>query len=137
MKIRNLSSIPTPKTKEVFNMGTWVDFNAVKAAVSIEMVLGRYGVNWLKKNPGGELRGRCPIHRGKDNSFNANTIKNNFQCFVPSCGAKGNVLDFVAAMEKCSVRDAALKLQDWFQVASNDGGGRSGKVAPAAAETGS
>ena len=30
----------------------------------------------------------------------------------------GNVLDFVAAMERCSVRDAALKLQDWFTVAT-------------------
>ena len=26
------------------------------------------------------------------------------------------MLDFVAAMERCSVRDAALKLQDWFAV---------------------
>src|SRR5260370_9677891 len=28
----------------------------------------------------------------------------------------GNVLDFVAAMEQCSVRDAAIKLQMWFLV---------------------
>ena len=28
----------------------------------------------------------------------------------------GNVLDFVAAMEQCSVRDAAIKLQLWFLV---------------------
>jgi DNA primase len=28
----------------------------------------------------------------------------------------GNVLDFVAAMEKCSVRDAAIRLQSWFLV---------------------
>jgi DNA primase len=40
--------------------------------------------------------------------------KNVFQCF--SCHAKGNVLDFVAAMEKCSVREAAIKMQSWFQV---------------------
>ena len=26
------------------------------------------------------------------------------------------MLDFVAAMEKCSVRDAGLKLQGWFQI---------------------
>jgi len=42
----------------------WVDFKAVKTAVSMEMILGRYGVNWLRKS-GDELRGRCPIHQGE------------------------------------------------------------------------
>jgi DNA primase len=31
------------------------------------------------------------------------------------------VLDFVAAMDKCSVRDAGLKLQDWFGAAAVNG----------------
>src|SRR5262249_54726386 len=43
-----------------------------------------------------------------------NPDKNAFHCF--SCEAKGNVLDFVAAMEKCSIRDAGVKLQQWFNV---------------------
>jgi hypothetical protein len=34
--------------------------------------------------------------------------------FVDRIG--GNVLDFVAAMEKCSIRDAVIKLQMWFLV---------------------
>lgn len=90
----------------------WVDFKAIKEAVTLEPVLDRYGVK-LKRS-GKELRGRCPIHQGDGaDSFHANTEKNAFHCF--SCQAKGNVLDFVAAMEKCSVRDAALKLQGWFQ----------------------
>lgn len=92
-------------------MGMWVDFQAVKQAVTLGQVLERYGVKL--KRTGKELHGRCPIHQGKgDESFRANTEKNAFQCF--SCQAKGNVLDFVAAMEKCSVRDAGLKLQEWF-----------------------
>src|SRR5207245_2602950 len=41
------------------------------------------------------------------------TVKNNFNCF--SCRKHGNVLDLVAAMENCSVRDAAVRLQDWFR----------------------
>jgi DNA primase len=94
----------------------WVDFKAVKAAVSMEAILGRYGVNWLRKNDD-ELRGRCPIHQGEGQStFHVNLSKNAFQCF--SCKAHGNVLDFVAAMEKCSVREAALKLQEWFAITS-------------------
>ena len=97
----------------------WVDFKAIKQAVMIGQVLDRYGVK-LKKS-GKELRGRCPIHQGDGtDSFHVSTEKNAFHCF--SCQAKGNVLDLVAAMEKCSVRDAGLKLQQWY----NLGGGNSG-----------
>lgn len=92
----------------------WVDFKAVKAAVSLQMVLNRYDINWLRKS-GQELRGRCPIHKGEgDRTFHVNVTKGAFNCF--SCKHRGNVLDFVAAMEQCSVRDAALKLRDWFGV---------------------
>jgi len=92
----------------------WVDFKAVKAAVSMEQILDRYQVNWLRKKDE-ELRGRCPIHQGEgQSSFHVNLAKNAFHCF--SCKAHGNVLDFVAAMEKCSVRDAALKLAEWFTI---------------------
>jgi DNA primase len=90
----------------------WVDFASVKQAVTIAAVLQRYQIQGLKKH-GAELRGRCPIHKGEgQESFHANVEKNCFQCF--SCGRRGNVLDFVAAMEGCGVRDAGLKLQDWF-----------------------
>src|SRR5438105_15750247 len=60
-----------------------------------------------------QLEGACPIHRGKrDDSFRASLSKNVFHCFA--CQASGNVLDFVAAMERCSIREAALRLQQWF-----------------------
>jgi DNA primase len=103
----------------------WVDFRLVKQTVSMQAVLDHYGINWLRKN-GDELRGRCPIHKGEgERSFHVNTAKNAFQCF--SCKARGNVLDFVAAMEKCSVRDAAFKLKGWFEV----GKGGQAMAAPA------
>jgi len=93
----------------------WVDFRIIKAAVTMQMVLDRYSIP-LKKS-GQELRGKCPIHHGSNNKhFTANVSKNVFKCFFAECGAHGNVLDFVAAMERCSVRDAAVKLRDWFQV---------------------
>src|ERR1035441_8591047 len=95
---------------------SWVDFKAIKEAVTLGQVLDRYGVKL--KRIGKELCGPCPIHQGDGTrSFHANTEKNAFHCF--SCQAKGNVLDFVAAMEKCSVRDAALKLKDWFPVSGS------------------
>lgn len=93
----------------------WVDFRIIKAAVTMQMVLDRYGVT-LKKS-GHELRGKCPIHRGSNNKhFTVNVSKNVFKCFFMECGAHGNVLDFVAAMERCSVRDAAIKLRDFFKI---------------------
>ena len=46
--------------------------------------------------------------------------KNAFNCFSSDCKAKGNVLDFVAAMEHCTVKDAALKLADWFKVGESE-----------------
>jgi DNA primase len=93
---------------------SWVDFKSIKAAVSIEMLLARYNVNWLRRKDD-ELRGRCPIHQGEGtDTFHASVSKNVFNCF--SCKKRGNVLDFVAAMERCSVRDAAVKIAEWFSV---------------------
>jgi len=98
----------------------WVDFKVIKSAVNLQVVLDHYGINWLRKN-GNELRGRCPIHQGEGNdAFHVNLVKNAFQCF--SCKAKGNVLDFVAAMEECSVRDAAVRLAQWFTIAEPESG---------------
>lgn len=92
----------------------WVDFRAVKEAVSMEAVLRHYRVPGLRRLHG-QLQGRCPIHRGeRQDSFRASLHKSAFQCFA--CQAQGNVMDFVSAMEKCSLREAALKLQDWFGV---------------------
>lgn len=95
----------------------WVDFKKVKEAVDLPMVLDHYGVKGLVKS-GSELRGPCPIHKGlqRSKNFTVNVRKNVFKCFSPDCGARGNVLDFVSAMERCSVRDAALKLQEWFEI---------------------
>lgn len=93
----------------------WVEFAAVKAAVSLAMVFRLYRVDGLRTIRPGQLRGRCPIHReGGDDAFHANLTKNAFQCFY--CQAGGNVFDFVAAMENCSIRQAALLLQRRFEV---------------------
>ncbi len=55
-------------------------------------------------------------------TFIVNVPKNAWACHSDSCVAArggrigGNVPDFVSAMENCSVRDAAIKLQDLFIV---------------------
>ena len=91
----------------------WVDFQAIKETVSLEAVLEHYGVKNLRRRRRDQLEGCCPLHRGeREDAFHASLSKEVFHCFA--CDAKGNVLDFVAAMERCSIRDAALKLQAWF-----------------------
>jgi len=107
----------------------WVDFKSVKSAVTMEMVLGYYGIEIRKVNRS-SWRGKCPLPthtRDSESSFSMNSDKNAWACHVGSCvkardGRKGgNVLDFVAVMEGCTIRDAALKLQNWFSVeASNE-----------------
>lgn len=101
----------------------WVDYKEVKSAVSMEMVLDRYGVAVRRVNKT-YLRGHCPLptHTSDESkeSFGVSTEKNAWACQSQSCvkarGGRrgGNVLDFVAAMESCTVRDAALMLQGWF-----------------------
>lgn len=95
----------------------WVDFRAVKEAVSLAEVLRAYGVDWLRARRPGQLEGRCPIHRGDGaDAFHVSVSQNAFHCFA--CQAGGNVLDFVAAMERCSVREAALRLAQRLPVSA-------------------
>jgi DNA primase len=89
-------------------MQTWVDFAAIKQNAALAPLLRRYQVKLRRSGPD-QYRGCCPIHGGQGrDAFHANLTRNIFHCF--SCGAGGSVLDFVAAMEKCSLREAALKL---------------------------
>jgi len=111
-------------------MSEWVDFKAIKEAVSMEMILAHYGTDLRKVNQT-SLRGNCPLptHSDKatENSFSVSTTKNAWACQSSSCRQArdgktgGNVLDFVAVMESCTIRDAGLKIQEWFRVeASNE-----------------
>jgi DNA primase len=91
-------------------MQSWVDFVAIKQSVPLGLLLRRYQVK-LRRSGRDQYRGRCPIHRGEGpEAFHANLSRNIFHCF--SCGAGGSVLDFVAAMEGCTLREAACKLTD-------------------------
>jgi DNA primase len=109
-----------------FDHANWVDFRAVKQAVSLEEVLCYYRIPGLRRR-GERLAGRCPIHGGKrEDSFRVHLGRSVFHCFA--CRAHGNVLDFVAAMEQCSIRAAALHLERWFAVSTRSAAeGQSGK----------
>ena len=88
----------------------WVSFGAVKRQAPMTALLRWYQVDWLRPRGPHQLHGRCPIHQGEGpEAFHVHLPRNLFHCFA--CGAGGNVLDFVAAMEHCTIRQAALKLQ--------------------------
>jgi DNA primase len=108
-------------------MTEWVDFRHVKEQVRLVEVIRRYGVALESSGPGC-LRGRCPLptHASRDSvlSFSIDTGRNIWACHSQSCIAKrggsigGNVLDFVAVMERCTIRESALLLQRWFLTSS-------------------
>jgi DNA primase len=90
-------------------MVNWLDFKAIKRGVRLESLLRHYRVELRRSGPD-QYRGPCPIHRGEGrDAFHVNLARNIFHCFA--CGAGGTVLDFVAAMEGCTLREAAEKLQ--------------------------
>lgn len=92
----------------------WVDFAAVKANVRLEAVLKHYRVEDLRGRFG-HYRGRCPIHRGEGReAFHVDVKQKIFHCF--GCQAGGDVLDLVAQLEGCSLRQAALLLKDRFGI---------------------
>ena len=105
----------------------WVSFDEIKKTVTLQMAIEHYGIP-LRRVNANTLRGKCPLpthgsEKSKE-SFTATLTKGvggAWACQSQSCikargRVGGNVLDFVAAMEQCSVRDAAIKLQIWFLV---------------------
>lgn len=120
----------------------WVSFDEIKKTVSLKMVIDRYGIRVHPSGPN-TLRGKCPLpsHSSKDSkeSFIATLNKGTggaWSCHSQSCASArkgrlgGNVLDLVAAIESCSIRDAAIKLQTWFLVPAAGGGGAQPRVEP-------
>jgi len=102
----------------------YVVFSEVKKAISMLQVLEHYGLLQDFEHKGERLLGCCPLHKGTTpNQFKIDLEKNAWYCFG-QCRTGGNILDFVARMEKVSIREAALLLADWFNLKSNGAGER-------------
>lgn len=97
----------------------WIDFKSVKAKISMETILLHYDVR-LRQVGVDEFRGKCPLptHSSarSNDSFSVSFTRNAWSCQSASCIAArsgrvgGNVFHFVAEMERCSIREAALHL---------------------------
>src|SRR5258708_40213204 len=95
---------------------SFVDFKAIKAAITMEQLLHHYGLSDQFKKVGDSLSGPCPIHKGNNpTQFRVSLSKNIWNCFS-ECKHGGNTLDFIARMENVSIHSAALKAVEWFNL---------------------
>ncbi len=70
---------------------SFVDFKAVKAAITMEQVLEHYGLLDKFKRGSDSLSGPCPIHKGSNpTQFRVSISKNIWNCFS-ECKHGGNV----------------------------------------------
>ncbi len=94
----------------------WVDFKAVKQRVSILQILDHYQLTDRFQHKGDSLCGVCPLHDGQNPmQFRVRISKNCWNCFG-KCKRGGNILDFVSLMENVSIREAAIRISDWFNL---------------------
>lgn len=108
---------------------SWVSYAAVKAAVPIERVLERIGHPFVGK-PDGHIEAICPIHKGTHRrQFKTTTNGRGFKCF--GCGVSGNVLDLVAALQDLELREAAIRLVEWFDLGGTPATSRPRSSVPA------
>ncbi len=98
-----------------------VDFAHVKRVVPLTAILSRYGLDAALRRVGAQLRGACPIHRGRNKrQFVVDPNTSSWRCFG-DCDAGGGPLEFVAAMENVGIKEAALLIADWFAIPHEKG----------------
>ncbi|HSW50120.1 MAG TPA: CHC2 zinc finger domain-containing protein [Bryobacteraceae bacterium] len=114
-------------------MKGWVEFATIKQAAPLMKVLEQYRIGGLRRSGKDQWRGRCPLHDGEGRAaFHVNTARQLFHCF--SCRAGGTVLDLVAALEGCGVREAARKLAAWRDLPAAESSGRVSQKQPTVTE---
>lgn len=99
---------------------TYVDFADIKRRVTLEQVLRHYQLFETLSGTGAQRKAPNPFKdgaRGKSQPFAVNLEKGVWTLFSQDQRIGGNVLDFVMRKEGCDVREAALKLSQWFELA--------------------
>jgi hypothetical protein len=118
------------------------DFKSLKQRIRIDHVLARYGVKLRSAGPH-TLCGSCPLpthtSRKSRQSFSVNLSLQVWSCHSASCIAArggrmgGHVIDLVAIMERCGLRQAGLRLQDCFSAGASHPAQVRTAMAPSAA----
>lgn len=89
-----------------------IDVKEIKRRVNIKDALQYYGVRFNSKG-----FAHCPFHREKTPSFH--TKGEHFYCF--SCGAKGDVVQFVQILYGLPFKEAMKKIDVDFSLGLGDG----------------
>lgn len=98
-----------------------LDFERLKAAVSIEWVLIAHGLDRRMRRRGRRLVGPCPIHQGHGpSSFVVDLDRNLWYCFS-GCSAGGDVVDLVCRLNRVGYRRAAEILAELAELAPVSG----------------
>ena len=100
---------------------TRIDFQALKASVSMHDVLAHYGLldTMTERKNGQQLVGPSPFRDGKSRTaFKVNPAQKCWYDFGLKQG--GSVIDFVAVKEAVGIREAAERLVSWFGAAEEE-----------------
>lgn len=90
-------------------------FTHVKNSLSIADVIGEY---ISLKRGGLYLKGSCPFHHEKTASFTVSPHKEIFYCF--GCKEGGDVISFIAKMERCTQIEAVNHLIERYNISVPD-----------------
>lgn len=89
----------------------WVNFAELRKMLGFDVVLAHYKVEVKRK--GDQHQGPCPLPCHGDGPnvapFSAHLVQGIFQCF--GCGAKGNIIEFAALMERADPEDGSALRQ--------------------------
>src|SRR4051812_999355 len=80
----------------------------LKARLDLLAVVAGHGA--LKRRGQHEHWGRCPFHADRSPSFKVATRRGTYHCF--GCGAHGDVLDFLAAVEGLDLTGAIRRAHE-------------------------
>jgi hypothetical protein len=104
------------------------DFRLLKSRVTLPMIFAHIGGLELHQQ-GRELRGICPFckdqtdkpsnGKGRRRAFAVNLEKQTYYCHA--CKKGGDIIKFVAEYDGCTIKDAGLKIQEWFGTILTDG----------------
>lgn len=86
-------------------------FQYVKSRVSILDVVSEYVA---LKRAGTYYKGNCPIHAERTPSFTVSPHRGIYYCF--GCSKGGDAIAFLAEVERCTAREAALSLAERFNI---------------------
>jgi DNA primase len=105
---------------------TRMDFRRVKDAANFDRILRHYGLKAF--GAGAQRMVLCPFHEDTKPSCSIHLERKAFNCF--GCGAHGSVLDFVAQIEVVSIRDAAERVEEICDLASDSPLARTARIRP-------